>query len=70
MLVDHNTSKQKSTLKKKYNAIAYHAICKSAAMEKSLTRNMKSEDNPTDLLTKVGTILIRLAFYDIYNVVF
>ena len=55
MLVTHNTSKPESTLKKKCNAIAYHAICKSVAMGKSWRGHVRSEDNPSDLLTKVVT---------------
>ena len=43
--VIHNTSKPESTLKKKCNAIAYHAVCKSVGMEKTLTGHIRSEDN-------------------------
>ena len=55
MSVIHNTSKPKSTLKKKCNAIAYHAIHESMAMEETLTGHIRSEDKLADLLTKVVT---------------
>ena len=55
MLAIHNTTKSESTLKKKCNAIAYHAIRKSVAMEETLTGHIRSEDNPADLLTKIVT---------------
>ena len=55
MSVVNDTSKPESTLKKKCNAIAYHAIYKSVAMRESLTGHIRSEDNPADLLTKVIT---------------
>ena len=53
MLVIHNTSKPESTLKKKCNAIAYHAICKSVTVIESLARHIRSKDNMADLLIKV-----------------
>ena len=55
MSVIHNISKPESTQKKKCNAIAYHAICESMAMGETLTRQIRSEDNPADSLTKVVT---------------
>ena len=72
MLVIHNTSKPQSTLKKKYNAIAYHAICKSMAMGETLTGHTRSEVNPADLLTKIVTgnkhrHLVSLVLYDFYD---
>ena len=48
----HNTQRPESTLKKKSNAVCYLTICESVAMEKSLTGNIKSEDNPADICTK------------------
>ena len=54
-LVIHNTLKPELTLKKKYNAIAYHAIHKYVAISESLTRHIRSEDNPARLLTKMIT---------------
>ena len=53
MSVIYNTLKPESTLKKKCNAIAHDAVHKSVAMEESLTGNIRSEDNPANLLTKV-----------------
>ena len=53
--VIHNTSKPKSTLKKKCNTITYHGIWKSVTMGESLTGHLRSDNNPADLLTKVNT---------------
>ena len=47
--VIHNTSKPESTLQKKCNAMAYHAICESMAMGETLTGHIRSEDNPAEL---------------------
>ena len=55
MSVIHNTTKPESTLKKKCNPIAYHAIHKSVSMGESLTGHVSSEDKPADLLTKIVT---------------
>ena len=52
MSVIYNTSKPKTTLKKKGNAIADHAIHESVAMGESWTGHIRSEDNPANLLTK------------------
>ena len=73
MLVIHNTSKPELTLNKKCNAIAYHAICKSAAMGESLTGHIRSKDNPANLLTRGGNghtrkHLVSLVLYDINDV--
>ena len=72
MFVIHNTSNTVSRLKKKCNAIAYYVICKSVAMGESLTGHMRSEDNPSDLLSKIVTghkwkHLVSLLLYDIYD---
>ena len=48
MSVIGNTSKPESTLKKKYNMIANHAIHESVAMGKTLTTHIRSENNPAD----------------------
>ena len=53
MLVIHNTQQPESTLKKKSNSIAYHAVRESAAMGESLTGHVGTNDNPADLATKV-----------------
>ena len=70
MSVSHNTSKPESTLKNKCDAIAYHAIRKSVAMEETLTGHIRSDNNLVDLLTKVVTgfkckQLASLVLYDI-----
>ena len=49
MSVIHDTSKPESTLKKKCNAIAYHAIPKSLEMGERLTGHIQSKDNLADL---------------------
>ena len=41
MSVIHNTSTPESKLKKQCNAIAYHAIHESMAMEETLTRHIR-----------------------------
>ena len=51
MLVIDNTSKPEWTMKKKCNAIDYHAICKSVGMGERLTGHIRSEDNRADILT-------------------
>ena len=68
----HNTSKPESTLKKKCNVIAYHFMWKSVTMKESLTGYEGSEDNPSDLLTKVingkkKKHLVSLVLYDKYD---
>ena len=50
VLVINNTLKPESTLKKKCNTIAYHAVCASVGMGQTLTGHIRSEDNPADLL--------------------
>ena len=53
MLIIYNTSQPESTLVKKCNAIAYHAIDESVAMGESLKRHIRLECNPADLLLNV-----------------
>jgi hypothetical protein len=53
MSVIHNTLRPESTLKKKSNSIAYHAVRESVAMGESLTGHVGTNDNPADLATKV-----------------
>ena len=72
MSVIHNTQRPESTLKKKSNAICYHAIRESVAMGESLTGHVGTNENCSDLATKVlygskrkyhvGNLL-----YDIYD---
>ena len=70
MLVIHTTSKPESTLKKKCNAIAYHAVHESMTMKESLKWHIMSENNQADLIIKVITghkqkHLVSLVLYDI-----
>ena len=72
MMITHITSKLESTLINKCNATDYHVVHKSVAMRESLTGNIRSEDNPPDLLTKLVTgqnqkHLVSLMLYDIYD---
>ena len=53
MLVIHNTQQPESTLKKKSHKVCYHAVRESVAMDKMLTRHIRSEENVTNLATKV-----------------
>ena len=53
MSVIHNTQQPKSTLKKKSDSIAYHAVMESVTMGKLLTGHVGTNSNPEDLATKV-----------------
>ena len=53
MSVIHNMQRPESTLRKKSNAICYHAVRESVAMGESLTGHIRTADNPADLATKV-----------------
>ena len=53
MSVVHNTSSPESTLKKKSNAIAYHAVRESVPMGEMLFAFIKSDANIADIMTKV-----------------
>ena len=53
MLVIHNTQHIESTLEKKSNYIFYHAVCKSVAMGESLTGHVGTNNNYSDLATKI-----------------
>jgi hypothetical protein len=52
MLVVHSTQRPESVLKKKSNAICYHAVRESAAMGESIIGHIPSVNNPTDICTK------------------
>ena len=71
MSVIHNTQRPESTLKKKANAICYHAVRESVAMGESLTGYIKSELNPSDLASKIiyggqkRNRLVNMILYDI-----
>jgi len=67
-----NATIPESTLKKKCNSICYHAVRESVAMGESLITHIRSEENLSDLMTKVihGTKRRRLVgniLYDIYD---
>jgi hypothetical protein len=71
MSVIHNTQRPESTLKKKSNAICYHAIREAVAMGECLTAHVPTNDNPADICTKVlpggakRNHLISLVLYDL-----
>jgi hypothetical protein len=73
MSVIHNTQKPESTLKKKSNAICYHAVRESVAMGESVTGHIASQDNCADLASKLvpsGQLrekLVSMLLYDIYD---
>ena len=68
-----NTTRPESILKKKCNSICYHAVRESVAMGESLiTHNINSEENLSDLMTKVTRgskrhQLVGYIRYDIYD---
>ena len=49
----HNTQCPDSTLKKKSNSICYQAIHEAVVMQEILTRHVRTDEDPADLLTKV-----------------
>ena len=53
MYVIHNTQQPESTLKKKSNSIAYHAVWESVTMGESQTGHVGKNSNVADLDTKV-----------------
>jgi hypothetical protein len=67
-----NSSKPKSTLKKKCNSICYHAIHELVAMGETLLTHIRTGENLADFLTKTisGAKRCKLAsgvVHDIYN---
>jgi len=73
MSVIYNTQRPESTLRKKSNAICYHAVRESVAMGESLTGHIKSTENPADIATKVMANgqkrrnLVNKLLYDLYD---
>ena len=72
MSVIHNTQRPESTLKKKSNAICYHAVRESVAMGESLTAHIPTDRNVADLLTKLlygqrRKSLVSEILFDIYD---
>jgi hypothetical protein len=51
--VIENSSQPESLLKKKANAIAYHAVREACAMEEMLICYGSTDDNDADIMTKV-----------------
>ena len=49
----HNAQRPESTLEKKSNSIAYHAVRESVAMGKLLTGHVGTNSNLADLANKV-----------------
>ena len=68
----HNTQQPESTIKKKSNSIAYHAVRESVAMGKSLTGHVGTNSNMADLATKVlvgkkHRSMVNKLLYNIYD---
>jgi hypothetical protein len=67
-----NSTISESTFKKKCNSICYHAVQESVAMGESLITHINSEDNLSNLMTKVTRSgkrrrLVGNILYDIYD---
>ena len=57
-------------MKRKCNAIAYHAVCESVAIGERLTGHIRCEDIPADLLTvtqQKQKHLESLVLYDMHD---
>ena len=72
MSVIHNTQCPESTLNKKSNSICYHAMRESVAIGESITAHIGTNNNITDLGTKVlyggkRNHMVRNILYDIYD---
>ena len=69
MSVIHNTQRPESTLKKKSNSIAYHAVRELVAMGESLTGHVATNSNVADLATKVLSVKKRRSMVNrlLYN---
>jgi hypothetical protein len=71
MSVAHSTHRPEYVLKKKSNAICYHAVHESAAMGESIIGHVPSVENPADICTKVvpggqkRNNLIRILLHDL-----
>ena len=57
-----NSSQPKSVLKKKCNAICYHACRESVAMDESRFVHISTHDNWANFLTKVTSGLVSMPF--------
>ena len=72
MSVIHNTQQPESTLKKKSNSIAYHAVRELVSMGLLLTGHVGTNSNVADLATKVVVgkkrrSMVNKLLYNIYN---
>ena len=72
MSVIHNTQRPESTLKKKSNYIAYHAVRELVAMGKLLTGHVPANSNVADPATKVLSVkkrqsMVNRLLYNIYD---
>jgi len=73
MSVIHNTQRPASTLRKKSNAICYHAVRELVSMGEYLMGHIKTTENPADLATKVTTngqkrrSLVNKLLYNLYD---
>ncbi len=72
MSVINNTSKPKSVLKKKNNAVCYHTVRELVAMGELLTTHIDGDENPTDLLTKIicggkRSYIVNNILHDMYD---
>ena len=71
MSVVTNASKPESTLKKKSNAICYHAVREAVAMGEVLVAHVPTQKNLADLFTKVlhgsrHQFLVERMLWDVY----
>jgi len=67
-----NSTRPESTLKKKCNSICYHAVRESVAMGESMITHIRTENNHSDLMTKLTSgakrrQLVGDILYDIYD---
>ncbi len=72
MSIIKNTSKPKSTLNKKSDAVCYHAVRESVAMGENLATHIPGAEKPADLMTKVLSgskhqYLVQKILHDIYD---
>ena len=74
MLVVTNVSKPESILRKKSNAICYHAVQEALAMGEALVAHIPTKSNLADLFTKVlygshWQFLVSRMLWDVYPLV-
>lgn len=74
MSVATNASKPELTLRKKSNAICYHAVREAVAMGEALVAHVPTQKNLADLFTKVlygsrRQLLVERVLWDVYPTV-